>query len=136
MENNKNNKNITIITQEFYGNRTMTEVKSENIDNFILGYLNEKYDAKFFNEKIDRTIINIPNTNLAIIYNKYQEDFMAMLKAKICAETGYEAKPTAIIPEKNLKLYSRCIACRINENGNLNSIKDSDYSIITKYFTA
>lgn len=136
MENNKNNKNITIITQEFYGNRTMTEVKSENIDNFILGHLNEKYDAKFFNEKIDRTIINIPNTNLAIIYNKYQEDFRVALKAKIYAETGYEAKPTAIIPEKNLKLYSRCIACRINENGNLDSIKDSDYSIITKYFTA
>lgn len=130
------NKIITIVAQEFYGNHTITEIKEKNIDDFILGHLDEKYNAEFFGEKIDRTIINIPNTKLVIIYNKYQEEDKLALKARVYKDRENKVKPTAIIPEKDITIYSRCIVCRINEDGSFDSIEKSDYNIITKYLIA
>lgn len=130
------NKIIVIVAQEFYGNLTMTEIKEKNMDDFILGHLDERYNAEFFGDKIDRTIIDIPNTNLVIIYNKYQEEERLELKAELFKGRENEAKATAIIPEKSLTIYSRCIVCRRNEDGSFDSIEDDDYNVITKYLVA
>jgi hypothetical protein len=42
-------------------------------------------------------------------------------------------KPVAIIPDLNLEIYSRCIVCRIDDDGNFESITPSDYEAMKKY---
>lgn len=126
-----NNNIISIVSQAFYGNRTGTEIKVENMDNFILGNLDNKTEAW---QKIDRTIVKIPNLdNIVLVYNKYQEENRLKYKDKVMNEEGYEIKPVATIPEINMEIYSRCIACRINENEEFESLHDGDYEKIEKY---
>ena len=114
---------INIVAQAFYGNRTETEIKVENIDRFILGYLD---DSIKINSQIDRTIINVPNTeNIVIIYNKYKEDEV----------DRNNRKPLAIIPEYNIKIYSRCIVCKMNNDGKFESLHYNDYDKFMKYLS-
>ena len=113
---------LRIITQAFYGNRTATEVNESDIDAFILGYTD---NSLTISEEIDRTIIHVPdNENIVLIYNKYQEESYA----------NSNDKPLVSIPEIGLTLYSRCIACRMNDNGQLESLHNEDCEIILKYF--
>lgn len=112
---------INVIAQGFYGNKTATDVKMENLDKFILGYLD---DSIPITEKIDRTIIKVPNTdNIVIVYNKYEEDEFR----------NGDRKPLVDIPEGNIKLYSRCIVCRINEHGELESLQHDDFKKFMEY---
>ena len=111
---------IRIMTQAFYGNNVITDIDAKDVDRFILGYLDNKLPVT---EKIDRTVVDIPNTDgLVILYNKYQEDKKDRIIAKI--------------PEKNLEIHSRCIACRIDADGNLASLKPNDVDVVTKYLVA
>lgn len=113
---------IRIIAQAFYGNKTVTEINVEDMDRFILGYLDKNMPIT---EEISRTIVKVPNTdNLVIVYNEAQED-----KYDDCT-------PLAEIPEENLKIFSRCIACRIDNSGNFMSIEPEDVEIINNYFVA
>lgn len=131
--NNVNNNLINIMAQGFYGNRTMTAIKKEDIDNFIVGHHTDEFPAI---EPIDRTIIELPNTDgLVIIYNKYNEERAKELKDEALKEDNYIMKPTAVIPEKDIELYSRCVACRMNANGEFEGFQKDDYNNITKYFT-
>ena len=117
-------KSIRIMAQAFYGNNVYTDIDVKNVDRFILGYTGNNLEVV---EKIDRTIVNVPNTdNLVIVYNKYQE----------AEEVNGKGKPLAEIPEIGLKLYSRCIACRINDKGELISLEPEDSAIIKNYFAA
>ena len=117
-----NEKNINIVAQAFYGNRVETEVNKENLDKFILGYLD---DSIAVTEKIDRTIINIPNAdNIVIVYNKYAEEAL---------NNNENKKPLVVIPEENVKLYSRCVVCRINADGELESLQSGDYEKFVNY---
>lgn len=127
---NINNDSIYVVAQAFYGNRTETEVKRKNIDRFILGYLEDiKHD-----KKIDRTFINVPNTNnLVFVYNKYQEEEKIELRKELFEINNIELKPTLIIPEYELTLYSRCIVCRVDDNGELRSLEDDDFEKFMKY---
>lgn len=119
----ENNNIISIVSQAFYGNKVGTSVRKENIDRFVLGYVSDTIPT--MEEKIDRTIINVPNTdNIVIVYNKYREE----------EDRAYEdKKPTAIIEELGITLYSRCIVCRMNEDGELASLEDGDYEKFEKY---
>lgn len=117
---NKNKDLLRVVAQAFYGNRTATEVKLEELDRFILGYIDSSIPVT---EKIDRTIVNIPNTDIVIVYNKYQEERKEDLKRK----------PLAFIPEKDIKIYSRCVVCRVDKNGELKSLEDGDYAKFKKY---
>ena len=122
---------IGIVSQAFYGNRVGTEVKKENIDSFILGYQSNDIPVT---ESVDRTIINIPNTdNIVIVYNKYEEEAALSRKEELLKEKDYVLKPLATIPEENVEIYSRCIVCRINENGELESLQKGDYEKFVKY---
>lgn len=122
---------ISIIAQAFYGNRTKTEIKKENIDRFILGILDNSIPIM---KSVDRTIIQIPNLdNIVIVYNKHQEVEKLNDKEDYFKEDGYELKPLAFIPEKNFEIYSRCIVCRINDDGELESLKENDYEKFVKY---
>lgn len=127
---NENKNLIKIVSQAFYGNKMGTEIEVEELDRFVLGHLDD-FET---NEEIDRTIINVPNTNnLVIVYNKYQEEERLQRKEKLLKEDGYELKPLATIPELDLKLYSRCIVCRMNEQGEFESLQKEDYDKFMKY---
>lgn len=113
---------INIVAQAFYGNRTATEINREDIDRFILGYLDNSIKIT---SQIDRTIVNIPNTNnIVIVYNKYEEDKV----------DRNNIKPLAVIPENNMEIYSRCIVCRMN-NGEFESLQNDDFDKFIKYLS-
>ena len=116
---------LTILAQAFYGNRTVTEITPDRIDSFILGYMDSKMAEEMIRpEDIDRTIVRIPDTeNLVLIYNRYQEE----------RKKKRECRMTADIPELGLELNSRCIVCRMNEDGSFASIKDEDFEKVMKY---
>ena len=122
---------ISVIAQAFYGNRVGTTVAEDEFDGFVLGYLDNNIDPS---KKIDRTIIRLPKEdNLVLVYNKYAEQKELEYKEKVFKEEGYVLKPLATIEEMNLELYSRCIACRVDENGNLASLEKGDYEKVIKY---
>lgn len=115
---------LKVVAQAFYGNRTATEIRLEELDKFILGYLD---NSIIVTEKIDRSIIEIPSlNNVVIVYNKYQEEEILNKNYK---------KPLVDIPENNVKIYSRCVVCRINDNGELESLQNGDYEKFAKYLT-
>lgn len=120
----------TIVAQAFYGNRVLTEVKDSNVDRFILGYTDDKTPLSK-DEKIDRTIMKIQeDNNLVIMYNKYEEEHIIEDAKK------HPYKPLAINPETGEKLYSRCIGCRVDGNGNLCNLEEGDVEILKKYLVA
>lgn len=124
---------IRVMAQAFYGNRTETDIERENLDRFILGYIDNDIAI---DGKIDRTIINIPNAdNIVIIYNKYQEEKELNKKKELLDNNNYELKPLAVIPEHAIEIYSRCIACRMNEDGELESLQNEDYKKLVKYLS-
>ena len=122
---------ITIMTQAFYGNRTGTQIEVKNMDRFILGHLDDIIPVT---EKIDRTIVRVPNTdNLVIIYNKYREEKRREDAAEWQKKTGRTTKPLASIPEENIEIYSRCIVCRMNDDGTFASLESTDCDKFMKY---
>ena len=117
---------IHVIAQAFYGNRTATEITPDDIDALVLGCTSR--EDLLGREKIDRSIIPVPGTDhVVLIYNKYEEE---KWRAK---RKDYVAKPLASIPEQGVELYSRCVACRISEEGELQSLQKVDYDALWKY---
>ncbi len=124
---------LVILAQAFYGNRTQTYISPEDMDRFILGYLDSSLEVI---EPVDRTIIHIPGSDdLVLVYNKYQEEDSLKEREQILKQENYEMKPLAVIPEIGLKLYSRCIALRMNEDGSFSSLQDGDSRILVKYLS-
>ena len=126
-------KNILIVAQAFYGNRTVTEICEDEMDRFILGYLSNELTIT---EKIDRSIIHVPGSdNIVFVYNKYEEEKSREDRDRFLEEDNWEMKPLAVIPEMDIKLYSRCIACRLNEDGKFESLEDEDFIKFMHYLT-
>lgn len=134
-------KQMTIIAQGLYGNRMMTSIDPEHFDALMLGYLDMgAYEFMRNEEKIDRTIIRVPDTeNLVLVYNRFREEkrlrslqeFIQTVKV----DKFTRFNPSAVIPEKGIVLYSRCIACRITEEGELVSVEQGDYEKVCRYLT-
>lgn len=137
----KKNDNMAILIQHFYGNRTVTFISPDDIDAIMLGNLDTKLFEKTRNrEKIDRTIIRIPDTeNLVLVYNKYQEEECLKKLQQFIQDINkckHRFNPSAVIPEMGIVLYSRCIVCRIDEDGALVSLEQEDCPKVVKYLTA
>lgn len=123
---------ITVVSQAFYGNRTGTEIHKDKIDRFILGHL----DDYRFDDPIDRSIVYLPGSDkLVLIYNKYQEADRLECKNRVFKEDNYVIKPLARIPELNLEIFSRCIVCRMNPAGELQSLEEGDFVIWNRYLS-
>lgn len=121
------NKLIMVETQKFYGNRVITEINPKHFDHLMLGITDYNEPIR---EQINRTIIRLPEDDeLVVIYNQNREDKILNNMEK------YSNIPTCVIKSKGIKLYSRCIACRIDFEGKLRSIEPEDVEIINKYFT-
>ena len=139
------NKLITIVAQQFYGNRTCTEISREHVNYFIRGILGE-YDAREI-RNVNLQYVTIPHSDgLLVVYDQTQEDEYVNYKfPRLYADYGADYKSrcgkelemqvSCEIPEIGFKIHTRCFACRMNSHGGLISIKPSDYSIIQCYFT-
>ncbi len=126
-------KSFEIVAQAFYGNRTITYITEEEMDRFILGYLDASLPL-MEDEKLDRTMIPIPGTdNLYLVYNKYQEEERLREKEQFLKEKEIKIHPLAIIPERDIVLYSRCIVCRMNEEGEFEDLENEDYIKFMQY---
>ena len=123
----KKNDTITIMSQNFYGNRVLTEVKRERIDLFVLGIVSGDFVANW--QKVDRTIIHIPNDdNIVFIYNKYMEE-----RRRKAAEDNVNIKPLATIPELGIELFRRVIVCRMGDDGEVESLVNGDIEKFINY---
>ena len=136
---------IFIVAQGFYGNRTGTEIRRDGINHFLEGNLSpELFPGE--DEKVDRRIINVPGSdNVVIVYDQNQEDeymnvtfpeMLAEYGEKYREDTGREMTPwvSCKIPEIGVELHSRCFACRMDENGEFQSLEDGDGDVFVKYF--
>ena len=133
-----NNRNdlIEIIAQAFYGNRTGTAISAEHVDAFILGYLDSTLfgDEEAARAAASRGVIHVPGTkDVVLLYNKDEEAECLEDKERYFQRDGYVLKPLASIPELGVELYSRCIACRMDENGKLQSLQPEDYRAVMQY---
>lgn len=137
---------ISVIAQYFYGNITSTEVNRENIDFFLKGILSPELFVGA-DKTVDRKIVRIPDSdNVVIVYDQNQEDKYINVKfPENYAKFGKEYKEkygtemtmqvSCDIPEIGFKIHTRCFACRIDENGELQSILPEDYEKIMRYLT-
>jgi hypothetical protein len=134
-------KKMAIIAQGLYGNRMMTSIDPEHFDALMLGYLDMgAYEFMRNEEKIDRTIIRVPDTeNLVLVYNRFREEKRLRSLQEFIQTVRINKfdrfNPSAVIPEKGIVLYSRCIACRITEEGELISVEQGDYEKVCRYLT-
>lgn len=125
---------INVLAQAIYGNRTIINTDDERFDALMLGCLDDKL-FKLKSEKINRTIVHLPNSkNVVVVYNKFQEERQLKSNEEYFKETGRKLKPLCAIPEINLEIYSRCFLCRIDENGELQSVEPEDISLVKDYF--
>lgn len=140
----KNNR-IFIIAQQFYGNRTGTEINRKDIDFFLKGILSpELFHGE--DKTVDRKIVRVPGTdNIVIVYDKNQEDeyvnvrFPEMYRrdaAEYKERTGRELtmQVSCRIPEIRFEIHTRCFACRIDENGELHSLEKGDMEKVAMWF--
>ncbi len=122
-----------VMFQALYGNRVVFRIPEEDVDMYIQGCMSRE-DFNPERNEIDRTIVPLPGTeNLVLIYNKYQEERRLKRNEERLRVTGHEAKPLAVIPELNLKIYSRPAVCRISPDGKLESLQPEDMEAACKY---
>ena len=67
-----------------------------------------------------------------IIYNKYREERQLEYGRRL-AEGGINIKPLAVIHEEGIEIYSCCIVCRMNEDGELESLQYEDVDKCIEY---
>ena len=107
----------------------IVNMPKEAVKYFLVGYTGLP-KRLFAYKKIDETIIEIPNTeNLVLIYNKYKEEEFLQDKENL------NIKPLIYIPEKNIKIYTCCIICRLNKDETFSSFKSEDFDKVKKYLT-
>ena len=125
-------KEIFVMIQAMYGNRTGMYIDPEDMDRLILGYLSDTLSID--KERIDRTIVRIPGSdNLVLVYNKHHEEEIIEKRTSAYEKSGYVRKPLATIPELDLTLYSRCLVCRMNEDGTFASLEKEDFEKVNNY---
>ena len=123
---------IYVMVQAFYGNRVITMVDTKDVDRLIHGYLMD------MDVKADRKTVCLPDhENLVILYDakeeKRQRERFEMMR-KECSDHSRGPKPLCVIPQYDLQIYSRPLACRMDESGKLLSIEEEDIEIICRYF--
>ena len=141
----KENNTIRIISQFFYGNRSGTEITRDAVDYFLRGDLSNTFNPKEV-EGVVRKIIRVPGAeHIVIVYDQTQEDdyvnvefprYYAYAGADYLARWGEELKMVVSceIPELGITLHTRCIACRMDDSGTLQSLEDGDYEKFIHYF--
>lgn len=136
---------ISIVTQHFYGNRTGTEIRRDRADHFLRGYIDNSYGPEVIEDAVRKTVRVPGSEHIVIVYDQTEEDqyvnvefpeLYARNGAKYREHTGKELTMTVSceIPEIGFKIHTRCFACRIDENGVLQSLEAGDEEKFIHYF--
>ena len=148
MTTNTTNNSIFIISQFFYGNRTGTEVERDWVDHFLRGHISHEHYSPIDIQDVVRKIVRVPGSeNIVVVYDQTQEDrYVNVEFPEIYAEDGEEylerwgeelkMHVSCEIPEIGFKIHTRCFACRMDENGVLQSLEGDDYKQFIHYFPA
>lgn len=125
-EQSEQDNKIFIVAQCFYGNRTGLEIKRNDVDFFLLGYT-ASVDLSLAGETVDRKIVKVPGAdNIVIVYDQKQE--------KEYIAEGCTKSVSCKIPEIDFEIHTRCFACRIDRNGELQSLENGDGEKFMEYF--
>ena len=70
----ESSKLINVVAQQFYGNRTGSEIRTDKINYFLKGILSpELFPGE--DQTVNRRIVRIPNDeHIVIVYDQNQED--------------------------------------------------------------
>jgi len=144
--NELKNNTISVIAQQVYGNRTGMEVSRDEVDYFLRGCLSrEVYKFEDLSD-MKRRIVHVPGAEyIVIVYDQTQEDRYVnvdfpekyeRLVDRYREGTGREMtmQVSCEIPEISFKIHTRCFACRMDENGVLQSLQDDDYKQFIHFF--
>ncbi|MDO4479406.1 MAG: hypothetical protein Q4B73_10315 [Lachnospiraceae bacterium] len=140
------NNELRIIAQNYGGNRRDPIINKNEVDAFLSdfgksGALDEQPAAK-----VKKTIILVPGTdNIAIVFDKNAEDHYVNVefpedhakKAPFYKEylgKDYKMRVTCHIPELDTTLHTRCFACRLDKDGNFESLELNDIDKFMHYF--
>lgn len=142
------NNSIFVISQFFYGNRTGTEVERDWVDHFLRGHISRDLDGFMDVQDVVRKTVRVPGSeNIVVVYDQTQEErYVNVEFPEIYAEDGTEylarwgaelkMHVSCEIPEIGFKIHTRCFACRMDENGVLQSLEGDDYKQFIHYFPA
>lgn len=131
---------IFIITQCFYGNRTGTEIRRDDVKSFIRGNLSPRPGDDF--SDVELKTIPVPgDENIVIVYDQTQENEYINVEFPEYAEEyrqkyGEELRMqvSCSVPELGMELHTRCFACRMDGNGVFRSLEDGDDEKFIDYF--
>ena len=148
IKNENNGDSISVIAQFFCGNRTETQIKRDWIDHFLRGQLSrELYGPEDIQDAV-RKAVRIPGSDsIVIVYDGTQEDrYVQEVLPGILARDGADYLKhwredmkqyvSCEIPEIGFRIHTRCIACRMDENGVLQSLKEEDHAKVIRYLPA
>ena len=143
----ESSKLINVVAQQFYGNRTGTEIRTDKINYFLKGILSpELFPGE--DQTVDRRIARIPNDEyIVIVYDQNQEDEYVNIKfPAIYASDGegyrnrwgeeLKMHVSCEIPEIGFKIHTRCFACRVDHSGELQGLEPGDIEKLIHYFPA
>ena len=135
---------IQVVAQQFYGNRTLTEIRREDVDYFLRGHFDVKTTDVIQN--VVRKIVPVPGSNgIVVVFDQTQEDeYVNVCFPELYADKGAEymarwgeelqMQISCRIPEMSIEIHTRCFACRIEDNGVLQSLESGDEKVFMKYF--
>ena len=128
----QNKDTIWVMAQAIQANRSAVEIHEKEIDGLLQGCpFDPPEDLRF---PVDRTIVKIPETeDLFLMYNKFQEGAMKMIKDELLLMNEYQLRPMAVIIAEDLIVYSRCIVLRMDEEGHIGSLHEEDVPKVIKY---
>ncbi|MDO4479407.1 MAG: hypothetical protein Q4B73_10320 [Lachnospiraceae bacterium] len=147
LKKQSNDDTIYIVSQYFYGNRTGTTIARDEVEYFVRVPLADYESEKEEFADLDIRIIPVPCTdNLVILYDQTAEDrYINIEFPEHYAEYGsyykekfgeeYTMHVACYIPEIDFTIHTRCIACRIDENGVYQSLQGEDFDYFMHYFT-
>ena len=136
---------IYVVAQQFCGNRTGTSIERARIDHFLRGHMSDIFGPKDVEDVVLKTVRVPGSDKIVIVYDQTQEEeyvnvefpeIYAMSGASYKERWGEELKmPVSCeIPEIGFKIHTRCIACRMDENGVLQSLEKDDFEKFLHYF--
>ena len=141
----KNEQTISIVAQGFYGNCTATKIAKAKIDRLLKGYISDDLPCSKTPD-VELRFIKVPGADhIVIVYDQKQEDdyvnvefpeYYAREGANYRELWGDELKMhvTCEIPELNFILHTRCFACRIDNNGEFQSLQEQDTPHFLRFF--
>ena len=130
---------ISVITQCCLGSRAKVQITRDDVKRFISNILAPVPDSVFSDMEL-RTITVPGDKNIVIVYDKTREDeylngTLPEYYDDYRRRPGVELpKETCSIPEIGFELHTRCLACRIDENGVFQSLEDGDEEKFIDYF--